>query len=132
MKLETTLKIGDIILGQVTGIQNYGVFVQLNDTTQGLIHISECKHGYIQNIDEFIKVGQEIKVKIIDIDEYTGKISLSLRALQSTNTPPFPARHGKLPKRRAPKIGFKSLGKAMPSHIEQALKDIETDRFNLK
>lgn len=128
--MSTSFRIGQIIEGKVTGIQNYGVFVQIGDDTQGLVHISECKHGFIQNLDGFVKIGEKIKVRIIDIDEYTGKISLSIRALHKMNTPPFPARNRKIPKRRLPKIGFKTLDQAMPKKIQIALKDIETDRFN--
>ena len=46
----TEFKIGDIVEGQITGIQNYGVFVGLSPTEQGLVHISECKHGYMNEL----------------------------------------------------------------------------------
>lgn len=75
-------RIGMILTGKVTGIQSYGAFVMLDDNTQGLIHISELKHGYITDIDQYLKVGQMVKVMIIDIDEYTQKISLSLRCIE--------------------------------------------------
>lgn len=74
-------RIGDIITGKVTGIQPYGVFVLLDDHTQGLVHISECQHGFVKALSDHFHVGQELAVVILDIDEYTGKISLSLRAL---------------------------------------------------
>ena len=51
-------RIGDVIQGEVTGIQNYGVFVKLSDTEQGLVHISECKHGYVSELDVFINIGE--------------------------------------------------------------------------
>lgn len=75
-------RIGMIIEGRITGIQPYGAFVSLDNRTQGLIHISECHHGYVDNIRNFLKVGQMVRVMIIDIDEYTGKISLSIRCLK--------------------------------------------------
>lgn len=74
-------RIGDIITGKVTGIQPYGVFVLLDDHTQGLVHISECQHGFVKALGDQFHVGQSLSVVILDIDEYTGKISLSLRAL---------------------------------------------------
>ncbi|KRM06937.1 MAG: CvfD/Ygs/GSP13 family RNA-binding post-transcriptional regulator [Liquorilactobacillus ghanensis] len=74
-------KIGMTIIGKVTGIQSYGVFVGLDDRVQGLIHISECQQGYVADIHKLLKVGQQVKVMIIDIDEYTKKISLSLRCI---------------------------------------------------
>lgn len=67
-------KIGDIIEGQVTGIQPYGAFISLDDHTQGLVHISEVQAGYTKNIHNFLEIGQVVKVQIIDIDEYTKKL----------------------------------------------------------
>lgn len=75
-------RIGDIITGKVTGIQPYGVFVLLDEHHQGLIHISECQHGFVKALSELFKVGERVSVVILDIDEFSGKISLSVRALQ--------------------------------------------------
>jgi len=61
----TEFKIGDIVEGQITGIQNYGVFVGLSPTEQGLVHISECKHGYMNELSNQIKVGDKVKVMIM-------------------------------------------------------------------
>jgi general stress protein 13 len=80
-KIET----GSILTGKVTGIQPYGAFVALNDNTQGLVHISEITHGYVKDINEYLKVGDEVKVKVLSIDEEAGKIGLSIRA---TEEPP--------------------------------------------
>ncbi|KRN06457.1 polyribonucleotide nucleotidyltransferase [Liquorilactobacillus sucicola DSM 21376 = JCM 15457] len=79
-------RIGMIVEGKITGIQPYGAFVTLKDHTQGLIHISECKHGFVDDIHKYLKVNQEVKVRIIDIDEYTQKISLSLRCLEKSTS----------------------------------------------
>lgn len=68
-----TYKIGMIVKGKVTGIQPYGAFVSLDKDTQGLVHISECKHGFVKNLNEVLQVGEEIEVMVIDIDEYTKK-----------------------------------------------------------
>ncbi len=75
-------RIGDIVTGKVTGIQPYGAFVALDETEQGLIHISECQHGFVRSLGDVFQVGQTVQVIILDIDEYTHKISLSTRALQ--------------------------------------------------
>lgn len=113
-------KIGDIIEGTVTGVQAYGIFVSLDDEQQGLIHISECTHGYIQNVHEFLKIGQKIKAMVIDVDEYTKKISLSLRALEKV---PIPNQIVRKRKRRTiytNQIGFVSLKEKMPQWIAEA------------
>lgn len=77
-KIET----GSIILGKVTGIQPYGAFVALDDKTQGLVHISEVTHGYVKDINEHLKVGDEVKVKVLSIDDKANKIGLSIRATE--------------------------------------------------
>ena len=130
--MATEFKIGDIIEGEITGIQNYGVFVGLSPTEQGLVHISECKHGYMNELADQIKVGDKVKVMIIDIDEYTKKISLSMRVLMKLNTPPFPARIKKRIKRLSHEIGFTSVAQKMPDWISSALQSIEEDRFEVK
>ena len=73
------LKVGMKVSGVVTGIQPYGVFVDIGEHQQGLIHISECHSGYVADIYRLFKVGQPVNALIIDIDEYSGKISLSTR-----------------------------------------------------
>ncbi|UQS82489.1 CvfD/Ygs/GSP13 family RNA-binding post-transcriptional regulator [Bombilactobacillus folatiphilus] len=85
------LSIGAIISGKISGIKPYGIFVQLNQANrQGLIHISECKNGYIADINRLYRIGQKITVQILDIDEYTRQISLSLRTLQKLS---YDSRH---------------------------------------
>lgn len=74
------LKVGMKVRRTVTGIQPYGVFVDLGDQNQGLIHISECRSGYVADINQLFSVGDSVETLIIDIDEFTGKISLSTRA----------------------------------------------------
>jgi general stress protein 13 len=71
---------GDVVKGRVTGIQGYGAFVALDRDTQGLVHISEITNGYVKDIREFLTIGEEVDVKILFIDDISGKISLSIRA----------------------------------------------------
>lgn len=80
-------RIGMRVHGRMTGIQPYGAFVTLDGEHQGLIHISECHEGYVKSISEYLKVGQAVDVVILDIDEYTGKISLSLRCIERAPRP---------------------------------------------
>lgn len=81
-----TFKVGDVVTGKVTGIQPYGAFVSLDEQTQGLVHISEITFGYVKEVGEFLTVGQEVEVKILEIDEEASKISLSIRELQEKPT----------------------------------------------
>ncbi|MFJ8088499.1 S1 domain-containing post-transcriptional regulator GSP13 [Lysinibacillus sp. Ag94] len=79
-------ELGDVLTGKVTGIQPYGAFVALDEDTQGLVHISEITYGFVKDVSEFLSVGQEVEVKILEIDEDAEKISLSIRALQERPT----------------------------------------------
>ena len=73
-----SIEVGNVIPGKVTGITNFGVFVDLGDRKTGLVHISEVSDSYIQDIKEVLKVGDEVKVKVMTIAD-DGKISLSIR-----------------------------------------------------
>ncbi|MDM8098495.1 MULTISPECIES: S1 domain-containing post-transcriptional regulator GSP13 [Oceanobacillus] len=80
--MTANLEIGQVIEGKVTGIQPYGAFVAIDGDTQGLVHISEIMHGYVKDINEHLNVGDTVNVKVIQIDEEKGKISLSIRATE--------------------------------------------------
>lgn len=70
--------------GKVTGITKFGAFVSLPGGKTGMVHISEIAHAYVSDINEYLTVGQEVKVKVIAIDP-AGKINLSIK---KTTEPP--------------------------------------------
>lgn len=72
------LEVGTVCNGKVTSITKYGAFIALGDGKSGMVHISEISHTYVNDINEHLQVGQEVKVKIISVDE-NGRISLSIR-----------------------------------------------------
>ncbi|MCM3758637.1 S1 domain-containing post-transcriptional regulator GSP13 [Sporosarcina aquimarina] len=78
---------GEELSGTVTGIQPYGAFVALDESTQGLVHISEITYGFVKDINEHLSVGQQVTVKVLEVDETDNKISLSIRSLQDPPTP---------------------------------------------
>ena len=114
-------KIGMVINGKITGIQPYGAFVSLDNNQQGLIHVSEVKHGFIKNIADELEVGQKVTVKVIDIDEYTQKISLSLRVLQPS--PGVVNRKKKFFTNKNKKIGFSTIEEKLDDWVKEALKE---------
>ena len=63
------VKVGDIVECVVTGVQSYGAFVLIDDRINGLIHISEISKGYVRNIEDFVRVGDTVFVKILELDE---------------------------------------------------------------
>lgn len=73
-------KVNDTVEGVVTGMVDFGIFVKLEDGLEGLVHISEIDWSLVEDPRTLFKVGQKIKVKVIEIKE--GKISLSLKALK--------------------------------------------------
>ena len=72
------LEVGKIVSGKVTGITNFGAFVQMEGGKTGLVHISEVSSEYVDDISKHLTTGQSVKVKVLSIDEQ-GKISLSIK-----------------------------------------------------
>lgn len=72
--------IGDILDGTITGIVDFGVFVKVEDGLEGLVHISEIDWALVEDPRALFKVGEKVKVKVIEIKE--NKISLSIKALK--------------------------------------------------
>lgn len=72
------LEVGSIVNAKITGVTNFGAFAQTEDGKTGLIHISEVAVDYVKNIEDFVKVGDIVKVKVISC-EPKGKMSLSIK-----------------------------------------------------
>ena len=79
-KLVDKYAIGDIVEGEVTGVVEFGVFIKLEENLEGLVHISEIDWGLVEDPKDFVRVGETIKVKVIDIKD--GKVSLSIKGLK--------------------------------------------------
>ena len=73
------LEIGAIVDGKVVNIKPFGAIVVLPDNTQGLVHISHISSEFVQNITDYVAVGDVVKVKLVSIDPVTKKISLSMK-----------------------------------------------------
>ncbi|MDD6223853.1 MAG: S1 RNA-binding domain-containing protein [bacterium] len=70
---------GKIVSGCVTGVENYGVFVGLDEFYCGLIHISEISNTFVKDINDYVSVGETIRVKVVDVDEENYHIKLSIK-----------------------------------------------------
>jgi len=79
-----SIEIGSIVEGVVTGITNFGAFVELPDGKTGLVHISEVADAYVRDVKDYLKDKDRVKVKVIAIDK--GKIGLSIK--QANPAPP--------------------------------------------
>lgn len=76
-----TPQVGDVYDAKVVSIMPYGVFVEFRGGRSGLLHVSEMSYSRIDNVEEVFQVGDPVKVKLIDIDQKTGKLRLSRKAL---------------------------------------------------
>ena len=72
-------KKGAIVKGSVTGIEDYGVFVNLDEYYSGLIHISELSHKFVRDVNDYVKLGQVIKAEVVDVNEELGQVKLSIK-----------------------------------------------------
>jgi len=72
--------LGDELVGEVTGLVDFGVFVKIEEGLEGLVHISEIDWGLVDNPKTMFKIGEKVKVKVIEIKD--DKISLSIKALK--------------------------------------------------
>ena len=77
-------KIGEIYEGKVSGLTGFGAFVRLSNGESGMVHISEVSTAYVRDISEFLKEGQDVRVKVIGINE-NNKISLSIKQAGNTD-----------------------------------------------
>ena len=78
--LTKEVKVGEVYEGPVTRILNFGAFVEILPGKDGLVHISELEHGRVDTVEDVVKVGDRVSVKVIEIDNM-GRVNLSRRAL---------------------------------------------------
>ena len=101
------LEVGTILEGKVTGITKFGAFVQLPGGASGLVHISEIANAYVSDVNDYLKMGDAVKVKVIGINE-AGKINLSIK-----QTLPPPAKTERAP--RPAQVGASAPRPSAPS-----------------
>lgn len=135
-----SIEVGSKLQGKVTGITNFGAFVELSEGSTGLVHISEVADNYVKDINDHLKVGDEVEVKVINVEK-DGKIGLSIKkAIDKPERPARPERNfrggdsrgpggrprqGRTNDNRAPKENFESK-------MARFLKDSEDRLSSLK
>ncbi len=107
----------DVVKVTVTGIQKYGAFAQA-DNYEGLIHISEISYGYVKNVNDFVKIGDEIYAKVVDIDNEDNHLKLSIKDIDYKND------GSKLERMEETKNGFKPLKDNLEMWITDKIKEI--------
>lgn len=92
---------GTIVKGKVTRLKAFGAFIEIEPGVEGLVHISQVSHTYVDNIAHALQEGEEVDVKVIGVDTAKNKINLSIKALLPE--PERPAREEKPERERRPR-----------------------------
>ena len=85
--LTREIKEGEVFLGKVVRIMPFGAFVNLIPGKDGMVHVSELDTQRVENVEDVVKLGDEINVMVIAVEPGTGKVSLSRRAILTGETP---------------------------------------------
>lgn len=121
------------MVGEVTGIQPYGAFIRFPNGESGLIHISEISSYFVRNIADYVKIGQHVRVKIIDILEERNMYRLSLKQVaerRRQNVRKMNAQTAPQRKKRVviSQMDFDPLKRKLPEWIEIELQKMEEEK----
>mgnify|MGYP003296680091 CR=1 FL=1 len=114
---------GKIYQAEVTCVENYGAFVKLDDDYTGLIHVSEISHFFVKSIDDYVKIGDQINVKVIGVYEKKKQLSLSIKNIKYKKS--------NQKKIEETQHGFLTLKANLPIWIEKKIKKIEKIKISL-
>lgn len=79
------LHIGLEMVGKVNNITAFGAFVDIGLKINGLVHISQMADGFVSNPASFVKVGQNVRVKVIDVDAQRGRVALTMKGVSQND-----------------------------------------------
>ena len=128
---------GSVVEGVVTGITNFGAFVELPEGKTGLIHISEVADVYVNDVHDFLRERDSVKVKVLTVDD-RGKIGLSIKALQDKPEAPAqptaaPARPSRPPRDMRRTAATRQMGSpSFEDKLSRFLKDSDERLTDLR
>ncbi|MBP2650360.1 MAG: yugI [Firmicutes bacterium] len=123
--ISMSIQVGSVVEGVVTGITNFGAFVELPGGKVGLIHISEVADVYVRDVKDFLKEQDKVKVKVLSVDE-RGKIGLSIKQLQEPSAKRPPANDNRRPHHRfAPPASFEDKLSKFLKDSDERLTDLK-------
>lgn len=125
------LEIGSIYEGKVTGITKFGAFVQLLAGKSGMVHISEVANTFVNDINEYLKVGQTVKVKLIAIDPQ-GRINFSIKKAMIPEAPAPQSRPSRPTASAAPKPQVRADAENLQYAMDQSTLPRGDDSFESK
>jgi len=129
-----SLEIGSIVEGTVTGITNFGAFVELPNGKTGLVHISEVADTFVEDVRQFIKERDRIQVKVLGINE-KGKYDLSIKQIprkagEQPASPPPPPPHREFREKKSRHINPEDM--TFEDKLSRFLKESEERLLDLK
>ncbi|ETI70705.1 S1 domain-containing RNA-binding protein [Neobacillus vireti] len=127
-----SIEVGSKLQGKVTGITNFGAFVELPEGSTGLVHISEVADNYVKDINDHLKVGDQVEVKVINVEK-DGKIGLSIK--KAKDRPEAPQRshsHSQRPRQGRANDRNNPRPENFESKMAKFLKDSEDRLSSLK
>lgn len=113
---ETSYKVGDLVKCCVTGIEKYGFFVVTDEKYSGLVHISEMSEKFVKDVNDYVKIGENIVARIIGVDDEKKNLKLSIKNInyKTDGSSVLPLENG-----------FEILNRKLPEWIAEALKKID-------
>ena len=119
-------EIGQLVVGTVTSVKPYALFLEFEDNVPGLLHISEISDSFIRDIEKFGTVGDKLKVKIVSIDETNGFLRVSLKKVPSEEayTSHIDVRNSPV----ASEEEFEPIKNKMPEWINNTLDEINGNK----
>ncbi len=116
-------KVGDIIKAEVTGITNYGIFVRVDFSYNGLIHISEVSNEYVNDIHKYVEMGEIIYCQVLEVDPKTLHLKLSIKNINYKSEP--------LPNTiKETRLGFLPLKEKLQTWVDETLKKYKEEENN--
>ena len=113
-------EIGQLIIGTVTKVKPFAVFMQFEDGTEGLLHISEISDAYIRDIEKYASIGDKLKVMVVSIDSSNGFLRLSLKKVPEEEAYSTHVNNGRV-NMKSNKDDFKPLADHLNEWIDIAL-----------
>jgi S1 RNA binding domain protein len=123
--------VGTIVEGKVKSIAPFGAFVDLGQGTTGLVHISEVSLDYVQNINEYLKAGDTVRVKVVSLDK--GKINLSIKKVleeeKKRTSRPVDIDWSR---NQAPKLSFEDMLSKFKQESDEKIQSLKTNKESRK
>lgn len=111
-------EVGQLVIGTVINVKPYALFMEFEDGVNGLLHISEISDSFIRDIERYGTIGDQLKVKIVSIDENNGFLRLSLKKVPSEEA--YSTHSNTRKALEAKEEDFKPLADKLPEWISKA------------